>query len=141
MTFDQLVEHVGISKDLLDQQCSDEHLREISDLLQNWLNYANALKLSSQEITGIRSDSLMDTKMKGQEVLRLWKKANAFKATYASLIRVCLSERDTNVAEKVCEIKKSEGFNDEYMLILVAILNQSLIYEIINRRFGPTPGT
>ena len=30
VTFDQLVDSVGINKDLLDKECSDEHLREIA---------------------------------------------------------------------------------------------------------------
>ena len=108
MTFDQLVDHVGVHKGHLDQECSDEHLREIAALLQNWLKYAEYLGISRQLIAGIKSDPLLDQEMKPQEVLRLWKKANAFKATYSSLIKVCLSQRDSDVAKTICEIVKSE---------------------------------
>ena len=44
-------------------------------------------------------------------VLRLWKKANAFKATYSSLVKVCLGQHDSDVAETICEIMKSKFSN------------------------------
>ena len=100
MTFDQLVEHVGVDRDHLDKECSDEHLREIAALLHNWLKYAELLGLRRPQILGIDSNKLFEPEMKAREVLRLWKKANAFKATYSSLVRVCLSQRDSDVAEK-----------------------------------------
>ena len=108
MTFDQLVEHVGVNKDLLDQECSDKHLREIAALLQNWLKYAELLELKRPQILEIDSNKLLEPEMKAREVLRLWKKANAFEATYSSLIKVCLSQRDSDVAERICQIMKSE---------------------------------
>ena len=109
VTFDQLVEHVGINKDILDQECSDEHLREIAPLIQNWLKYAEALGLKRAEILNIDSNKFLEPEMKAQEVLRLWKKANAFKATYSSLANACLSRYESDVARKVCEIVKSKS--------------------------------
>ena len=111
VTFDQLVEHVGVNKDRLDRECSDEHLREIAALLHNWLKYAKLLRLKGHQIRDIDSNKHLDSEMKGQEVLRLWKKANAFKATYSSLVKVCLSQGDTDVAETICEIMKSKLSN------------------------------
>ena len=102
---------MGVNKDLLDQECSDEHLREIAALLHNWLKYAELLGLKEHQIQDIiDSNRLLDSEMKAHKVLRLWKKANAFKATYSSLVRVCLSQRDSDVAEKICEIVKGEFY-------------------------------
>ena len=113
MTFDELVEHVGVNKDLLIQECSDEHLREIAALLQNWPKYAELLGLKRHQIRDIDSDRLLqvDSEMKAREVLRLWKKANAFKATYSSLVKVCLSQHDSDVAKTICELMKSKLSN------------------------------
>ena len=88
VTFDQLVEHVGVNKDYLDQECSNEHLREIAASLHNWLKYAELLGLKGHKIQDIiDSNKLLDSEMKAHKVLRLWKKANAFKATYSSLVQ------------------------------------------------------
>ena len=111
LTFNQLVEYVGISKDLLDKECSDVHLKKITPFLQNWLKYAEALGLRRAQIMHIDSNKLLESEMKAQEVLRLWKKANAFKATYNSLIQVCLSLCDADVAVRICQIMKSKVTN------------------------------
>ena len=106
MSLDQLLEHVGVSKDSLDQECSDKLLREMATHLPNWLKYARALGLTEPQITGVKSDPLLDNEMKPQEVLRLWKKANAYSATYSILVEVCLSQGDSDVAKRICEIVK-----------------------------------
>ena len=110
VTFDQLVKHVGVNKGVLDRECSDEHLREIAALLHNWLKYAELLGLKGHQIRDIDSNKLLDSEMKAHKVLRLWKKANAFKATYSSLVKVCLSQRDSDEAEKICESIKGEFY-------------------------------
>ena len=61
VTFDQLVEHVGVNKGVLDQECSDEHLREIAALLHNWLKYAELLGLKRPQIMDIDSNKLLDS--------------------------------------------------------------------------------
>ena len=106
MSFDQLVEHVRVNKDSLEQECSDELLREMAAHIPNWLKYARALGLTEQQITGVKSDPLLDNEMKPQEVLRLWKRANAYRATYSVLVKICLKQGDSDVGERICETIK-----------------------------------
>ena len=107
VTFDQLVEHVGISKDILEQECTDEHVREIATLLQNWYTYAVALGLQEAQILEIESNKILDPAMKAKKVLCFWKSTYAFKATYSFLIKVCIANHNVDVAEKICMIVKS----------------------------------
>lgn len=102
MTFDQLIQHVGISKERLMQQCSEEHLRQISGLIGNWLKYAEGLRLPESKILEIRNDQLRDAEMKAQEVLMTWHRANGFMASYKTLINVALSFKNAELAKKIC---------------------------------------
>ena len=106
VTIDQLVDHVGISKDLLDKPCSTEHLKTIASILPNWHKYAEALRLSDSQIQDIRLDPLLDTGMKAQKVMKMWHRANGFKATYDLIVNVCLQLKDVPLAEKICRMIK-----------------------------------
>ena len=106
VTFDQLIEHVGISKDLLNQTCSPEHLQRLAEHLPNWLKYAEALKLTDLQIQEIKVDQHLDGLMKAKKVLKLWYHSNGFKATYSGFIEVCLQQKDAPLAEKICRLLK-----------------------------------
>ena len=102
VTIDQLVDHVGVSKDLLNKPCYTEHLTTIASLLPNWQKYAENLGLSKLQIQDIKTDILLDAEMKAQRVMDRWYQLNGFKATYARLIEVCLKLKDVPLAEKIC---------------------------------------
>ncbi len=106
VTIDELVNHVGIDKDILNQPCSTEHLVKIAPLVPNWQKYAIVLGLNQPQILSIKSDHLLDPEMKAQLVLSLWKRTNSFKATYLTLIDVCLQKKDVQLAECICNILK-----------------------------------
>ena len=105
-TIDELVNHVGIDKDLLNQSCPTEHLTKIAHLVPNWQKYAIALGVNEPHILSISSNSLLDPEMKAQQVLSLWKQANGFRATYLALVDVCLQNKDVKLAESICNIVK-----------------------------------
>ncbi len=105
-TIDELVTHVGIDKDLLNQPCSTEHLTKIAPFVPNWQKYAIVLGLNQPQILSIKSDHLLEPEMKAQQVLSLWKQANGFKATYSTLVDVCLQKKDIQLAESICNIVK-----------------------------------
>ncbi len=92
-TIDELVNHVGINKDLLNQPCSTEHLAKVAHLVPNWQKYAIALGVNEPHILSISSNSLLDPEMKAQQVLSLWKQTNGFKATYSVLVDMCLQKK------------------------------------------------
>ncbi len=100
-TLDELVNHVGIDKDLLNQLCSTEHLTKIAPFITNWQKYTIVLGLNQSQILNIKSDHLLDPEMKAQQVLSLWKQANGFKATYSTLVDVCLQKKDVQLAESI----------------------------------------
>ncbi len=105
-TIDELVNYVGIDKDILNQSCSTEHLVKIAPLVPNWQKYAIALGLNQPQIVSIKSDHILDPEMKAQQVLSLWKQTNGFKATYSVLVDVCLQKKDVQLAECICNIVK-----------------------------------
>ena len=106
VTIDETVYHVGISKDLLDKPCSTDHLTTIASLLTNWQKYAEALRLPDSQIQDIKIDPLLDTGMKAQKVMKMWHRANGFKATYDLIVNVCLQLKDVPLAEKICRMIK-----------------------------------
>ena len=126
VTIDQLVDHVGIRKDLLDKPCSKEHLKTIASILPNWHKYAEALRLPDSQIQDIRLDPLLDTGMKAQKVMKMWHQANSFKATYRLIIEVCLQQRDVALAKSICEMIK--GWYQVFPKIMTYNYNTTAVY-------------
>ena len=126
VTIDQLVDHVGINKDLLDKPCSMEHLKTIASILPNWHKYAEALRLPDSQIQDIRLHPLLDTGMKAQKVMKMWHQANSFKATYMLIIEVCLQQRDVALAKSICEMIK--GWYQVFPKITTYNYNTTAVY-------------
>lgn len=106
VTIDQLVNIVGISKDLLDDPCSTDHLMKIASLLPNWQKYAESLQLTDSQVQDIKTDPHLDTAMKAQRVMKMWHQANGFKANNRFIVDVSLQLKDVAVAEKICRMVK-----------------------------------
>ena len=75
-TLEELVREVGISVDLLDQRCSDEHLKSIS-LFLDWRNVAPHLGLSERDIEDIISEERKESDRR-LKALRKWKKKYSY---------------------------------------------------------------
>ncbi len=100
---------VGIDKDLLDKECSDDHLRKISYILPDWLTYAKALRFTDPDTRDITDNLQLSNSthaMKALRVLEKWHMRYAFKATYYYLIEVCLNLGHVTIATKICEMVK-----------------------------------
>ncbi len=106
VTIDELVNRVGINRDLLNQPCSTEHLTKIAPFVSNWHTYAIVLGVNQPQILSIKSDHTLEAEMKAHQVLSLWKKANGFNATFSALVDVCLQKNDVQLAESICKIVK-----------------------------------
>ena len=104
VTFDQLVERVGVNKDLLDRPCSTEYLSRIAALLPNWLQYARALGLTEPQIQDIDGERMSNNAMKTVKMIKIWHLCNGFHATYRYLIDKCLELKHASVAENICRI-------------------------------------
>lgn len=91
------------SQFLLDNELSEEHLREVSRIIDDHAIVGSELGLTDPEITAISSDaSTQESKRK--EMLKKWKQKNAFKATYRLLIEALLRSSRADNAQVVCEL-------------------------------------
>ncbi len=112
---------MGVSKTLLERQCSREHLRKIAVLVPNWRELAINLGVQEGYIMDINSDQhLTGPVMKAQSVLYQWHRANGFMASYEILIAGAL-QGDAVLAERVCKIAKGQQIM-VHMFILIFCL-------------------
>ncbi len=89
ITLDELVSRVGINKEQLNKECSNNHLQTISPLLPDWLSYAKALGLSDPQTRDITDNPQLlhsTHAMKVLTVLEKWHQQHAFNATYHHLV-------------------------------------------------------
>ena len=99
-TLEELVKKVRISLDLLDQKCSDEHLKSIS-LFLDWRSVAPHLGLSERNIEDIEADKKKESERRFK-TLQTWRKKYGYKATLKKLAEALLSVENADDAERVC---------------------------------------
>ena len=108
VTFEELIAHVGISAEILNKPCSDEHITSISLFLTNWQTVAPHLGLTETDEEDVEEEG-RKTKDKRYKMLRRWKAKNLFKATYRVLVDIFLKLGKADLAEKVCILMLGEG--------------------------------
>lgn len=113
ITVQQLKDKTGVTDAHLATVCSDRHLKELADHIEDYQQYAYVLELKDWKIREINTDVSMSYIMKTLAVLRQWRNDNAFKATYLNLLKAVLSVGEGMVAVKLCELCKRE-----YQLVL-----------------------
>ena len=101
-TLEELVKKVGISLDLLDQKCSDEHLKSIS-LFLNWRRVAPHLGLSERDIEDIEFEKRTESERR-LKTLQTWKNKYSYEATLKKIIVVFLAVGNADDAERVCRL-------------------------------------
>ena len=101
-TLEELVKKVRISLDLLDQKCSDEHLKSIS-LFLDWRSVAPHLGLSERNIEDIEADKKKESERRFK-TLQTWRKKYGYKATLKKLAEALLSVENADDAERVCRL-------------------------------------
>lgn len=107
ITLDELIEHLGLERKLLDQRCQDNHLQEIASLLvQCDACDLPLLRLSKTDF----NTSPSETKM--LHSLQSWKKRCGFKAKYKCLVEEFLACGNAELAEEVCSIVSSKHAED-----------------------------
>ena len=97
MTFEELVDHVGIKPEDLGRKFSEKHLTAFAKSIENWELFAKPLGLSDQNITEIRSSSNLDQLAKTVRMLEKWKKRSGFKATNKRMVKVCLEQENADL--------------------------------------------
>ena len=101
-TLEELVKKVRISPKLLEQKCTDDHLKSIS-LFLGWRRVAPHLGLSKMDIEAIEFEKRTEGERR-LEVLQKWKMKYGFKATFNSLICALLAIENAEDAERVCAL-------------------------------------
>ena len=99
---EELVKNLRVSPKLLEQKCSDKHLKNISVFL-DWRSVAPHLGLSERDIEDIEAKNRRESE-KRMRVLQKWKKKYGFKATFGNLVTVLLSIENADDAEQVCAL-------------------------------------
>lgn len=82
----------------------------IAQLIPNWLEYAEPLKLTKQEMNGINTDPQLNFCMKTQELLATWYRKCAYTewCHYRVLVQVSCELGLADVAGKICEVLKGK---------------------------------
>ena len=103
VTFEDLEQRFKIPSGTLENEVSDDDIREISAFLESWKLVAPHLGLSKGEIEAVENDAKSEEE-KRLSLLQKWKQALVFKATYKELVNALLSVRRADLAVKVCRM-------------------------------------
>ncbi len=105
----RVAENEGVNLKDLDQGFSEDLLVKIASLIPNWLEYAHSLRLTEQEINGIRTSGLSFC-MKNQEMLRIWHRKSSYTkfGTYRALLEVFCELERPDIAGEICKVLKGE---------------------------------
>ena len=87
----------------LDSQVTTDHLLDVSMLLSYWKPFARAAGLTHPEIVAIDRDNHTEHDRR-YEALYLWHQKNAYHATYSELVRIMLTIKKADIAQKVCRL-------------------------------------
>ena len=98
----ELIDKFQLSTHQLEKELSEEHLREVSRIIDDDEILGPELGLSTADMTAISSDAKKKEHQR-MEMLRKWKQIFAFKATYWKLIEAFLNCKRADCAQNVCQ--------------------------------------
>lgn len=106
MTLQQILDHLKIAKETLEEEVDDGHLLEIARKTSNWELYADRLGLSDTDIEGLKRD-FNKTELQSRGAFKMWAERKAFMATYLFLVEdVFLKQGNAKMATFVCKLVK-----------------------------------
>ncbi len=106
-TADDVIRSMQVPAGLVDQPCSEEHLRELSRHVHDWesiigsLEFAESVRVVEAKIWRLHPRGLQQ---QTTEMFLEWRQSNGRRATYKKLIEVLVRLQKIVLAEKVCEI-------------------------------------
>ena len=103
ISLQDLIEKYQLSLHQLDEEVSEEHLRDVSRIIDDHEIVGPELGLSDAEMTALNADGRTH-QLKKMEMLRKWRQKSVWKATYRRLIEALLHCGRGNHAQKVCEL-------------------------------------
>ena len=107
ISVEELREKYTLSQDLLDQEVSEEHLKEVSRIIEDPEIVGPELGLTPQEMTTVSSDA-RNKELQRTAMLTKWNQTHGYKATYEKLIKALLKCHRADHAQRVCELLKSK---------------------------------
>ena len=101
LTLEDLEERHKLPRKLLNQEVCEEHLLDVSMLLEDWKEFARAAGLTEPDVVAIDHD---EKTVHGRrfKALNMWHQKKAFLATYSELARIMLRINKSDTAKKVC---------------------------------------
>ncbi len=106
-TADDVIRSMQVPAGLVDQPCSEEHLRELSRHVHNWqtiigsLEFAESVRVVEAKIRAKYPWGLQE---QTTEMFLEWRQSGGRRATYRKLIEVLVRLQNIVLAERVCEI-------------------------------------
>ena len=101
LTLEDLEERHKLPRKFLDQEVCEEHLLDVSMLLEDWKEFARAAGLTEPDVVAIDRDEKTEDGRRFK-ALHMWDQKNAFLATYSELARIMLRISKSDTAKKVC---------------------------------------
>ena len=125
-TLVELIKEVRISPVLLEQKCSDEHLKAIS-LFLDWRRVAPHLGLSKTDIEEIEGDKRTDAEKK-LKTLQKWKEKYGYKSTFSNLVQVLMKLDNADHAERVCRLLRSAQIHKGVIIFVYYIWDACIMH-------------
>ena len=109
ISLEDLIDKFQLSQKLLGKEVSEEHLKEVSRIIDDHEIVGPELGLTQQEMTAISRDGKTHDLQK-VAVLRKWKQKFSWKATFRVLIEALLKCNRADHARQVCELLAQSKF-------------------------------
>ena len=133
-TLDELVKDIPPA--LLNQQCSNRHLAEVSRELVNLKLLAPYLDMSGGEVHSIQESAHNYDEQK-QELLFKWKEKCSKSATYRALIEAIHSSRNVDLAHFACQLLQQQPYQTrEGSCSTVSVIPPALVDYQCKLRYG-----
>ena len=117
-TIEEILKRANVSSESLDQtECTDEDILELNlaRFCDPWRLIGEYLRVPEDKLSAIDADKKGD-EQKRSSVLKEWKQAHAFKATFLVLVKALFECQKANNAFKVCQLFKKRHCKSEAAL-------------------------
>ena len=104
-TYEELLARCDLYSSCMDDTFSDNHLRELSSMVDRWERLAKFLGMPNSDIDYIKSQG--DAEEQRLQMLECWKQRCGSAATYKTMIKALLQINRTDLAEKVTLLRQS----------------------------------
>ena len=102
-TYDELLARSGIDAFIMEHTFEDNHLRELSLIIDKWERLARSLELPKTDIESISRQR--DVEEQRDRMLECWKQRCGSAATYEMMTKALLRINRTDLAEKVAALR------------------------------------